>query len=211
MKKIVFILMIFTLVVPISCKKEWKKTTVDGTVRDFITGNPLQGVEVYLQKSSGVTPLLELTNTVTYLSAVTDTDSKFKFEFRAEKDKLYGLEYQKPLLCYYDYDSPQGFNVGETNTIDIKLHSWNTLSIHIKNTSPFDTNDHICYVFDKNSSSCTWAGYTGMTIDYVNEITVDAYEKVYIKSFITKNSVLVTRLDSITISPCTPQTIDVFY
>jgi hypothetical protein len=211
MKKTLHIILLFALVGNFSCKKEMKKTKVEGIVRDFVTGNPLAGVEVYLQEYEYDQATTFVIHKATYQSTVTGNDGKFKFEFRALKEKTYGLEYQKPSECYFDNDAPITINKGKDNTIDWKLHSFVSLNLHVKNVSPFDINDHICYCFQKNAASCS-GGITGMSIDYVSPITnINAYDKLYIKSFITKNSILTIKLDSITFSPCTSINYDLFY
>lgn len=209
MQKIKYTILFLFIALSFSCKKEMKKTVVDGIVRDFITGNPLGGVEVYLMEGES-SAIQTLINNHIFKSMVTSSDGKFHFEFKALREKLYGMEYQKPSECYYDKSSYK-VNTGEKNSIDLKLHSVTTLYIHVKNVSPFDTNDHICFVMNPDVTGCLTSGLYGMSVDYFTDLPVDAYEKKYIKSFITKNSVTTVRLDSITLQPCSPQTFDLFY
>jgi hypothetical protein len=212
MKRVLIILFGILLTVGISCKKELKETVVDGIVRDFVTGNPLAGVEVYLQMGKDIDANNLYQNPQTFMSSVTGADGKFHFEFKALKRYTYALEYQKPSECYFDYSVGSTINTGETNTIDIKLHSWSTLYIHIKNLTPYDANDQICYCLDKTVATCPFTPIVGMSVDYWDNYSWEAYEKVYIKSFVTKNSILTVKLDSINvIYPCDTLTFNLFY
>ena len=212
MNKALFYIIFLLLSFNFSCKKELKKTKVDGILRDFITGNPLAGVEVYLQEYEYNQVSTFVINKSTYMSTVTGSDGKFEFEYRALKNKAYGLEYQKPSECYFDYDDPYFIPNGEKTSIDWKLHSKTTLYLHIKNISPYDSNDEFCYHFNKEISTCPFTPIMGTSVDFFDEVlSRDGYEMVYIKSFITKNSILTIRLDSIVLNPCVNDTLQIFY
>jgi hypothetical protein len=212
MKTIKFILLFSLLAGGVSCKKELKKTVVDGVVRDFTTGNPLAGVEVYLQTGENKDVDHSFENPTTFLSAITGSDGKFHFEFKALRHNNYALEYQKPSECYYDNGAGQTINKGETNNIDIKLHSYPLLYVHVKNVTPYDVNDQICYYLNKDITGCITPPVTGALVDYVDQYNPNAFSKIYIKSFVTKNGILTVKLDSINvINPCDTLTYDLFY
>jgi hypothetical protein len=146
MKKILHIILLFALLGNFSCKKERKETEVGGFICDFVTLKPLAGVDVYLQEYDFDPTSLNPVNIQTMQSTTTGSDGKFKFDnFHALKTKHYGLEYQKLSECYHGLGAPTGIAIGKPNTFFLKLHSNPFLYIHVKNTSPYDVNDHICY------------------------------------------------------------------
>ncbi|HYG51749.1 MAG TPA: hypothetical protein VD905_12640 [Flavobacteriales bacterium] len=196
----------------LSCKKESKKTVITGYVKDYYSGYPLSGVEVYLQESDQTSTSFDPVNQRTYASVITGTDGKFSFEFRALKDKQYGLEYQKPSACYFDNESQQIIHTGEKNEIEKKLHSYGTLYLHFQNTTPYDSLDHICYAYNPAATTCMNTGYTGTAVNVTETLQLNLYDKVYFKSFITKNGITTTRLDSITFTvTCSSATLDILY
>jgi hypothetical protein len=210
MKKILHIILLFALLGNFSCKKEMKKTTVQGVVVDNSTRHSLSGVEVYLQEFTFDGEHFHVQKTV--MQQVTAADGKFNFEFNAERHKLYGLEYQKPSECYFDREDPYEISKGKPNYIFKQLVSENTIFIHIKNISPFDSSDEICYSFEKSLTSCPYIPLIGTSVDFIYELSMrHANDKIYVKSFITKNSITTIRLDSIIVPYCNPDTLNIFY
>ncbi|HLP10574.1 MAG TPA: hypothetical protein VK177_01515 [Flavobacteriales bacterium] len=195
-----------------SCKKQGKKTVVTGTVKDYYSSYPLGGVEVYLQESDKTSSSFEPVNQRTYASVITGTDGKFSFEFHALKDKQYGLEFQKPSECYFDKSALKIIHTAQKNEIEWKMHSYGTLYLHFQNTTPFDSLDHVCYAFDPAATACVVSGYTGTSVNATDVLQLNLYDQVYIKSFITKNGITTTQLDSIKFTTtCASATIDVTY
>lgn len=208
--KSINLLMIGVLSLALSCKKENRETTARGIVRDFVTKNPLEGVEVYLQARPK-----DQTSNFTYQTVekqITGGDGAYCFKFKPEKDLVYALEWQKPSECYFDGSFPRGIDKGVENEVNIDLHSWVILKLHLQNIAPFDSNDAVCFYFDKNTPDSCYNPTVGTSINYLLDAGYgNAYDYWFIKWVVTKNGITTTGLDSILVLPCDTVIYDLFY
>ena len=157
MKKPAYIsLLVIMVLLTGACRKITRNTEVHGTVRDARTESIIPNAHVYL---SGKVESAMGSGYSTIAEAITGADGAFSFEFKAERDYMYAVS-----ATAYNYSG--GFTVidkfknNKNETISLDPHAW--VRLHVKNTSPFDSNDFINIVnFDPAF------GFYGTTVDTV--------------------------------------------
>ncbi len=179
-----------------TCKKKTdedlyrKKTIVYGRVLDYYTGMPAEGVKIVLvekePKPYGHPYDYFLTRKD---SAYTDPVGYFTFSFRAKIGEKY---------TYYIFHPTEGdyFNGGEKdisknskNSISFSLKGKHGYRIRIKNISPYNNDDKICF----NISNC----FVGTNVDTLfpetivnNEYYIDKGITHFIINYtVTKNNI----------------------
>jgi hypothetical protein len=192
-----------------TCHKQ-NETILDFTFTDRNTNKPVEGLEIYLQEFDQNANSGLITNKVTLASYKTDAYGKlYQVLKHLNTKKEHGIEWQKPSECYET--GSYLIQIGQTNKYDRTLNSRGFYLVHFKNINPFNSQDKICYSFNKSATACPIA-YLNSAFDFsVLEPFYKPKNYFYVKTFIIKNNVTTERLDSVFINSCDTSILNIFY
>ena len=143
MKRIFQFILFFFLFLFLSCNKDDNDlATVEGTVIEFGTNEPIEGATVILQLGSGATSLGGGANVSRRDTFITQADGNYLFTYKSEdftysnlvadhKDYFFNNPPDGIVCCNYQYD------------IVMDPNAW--IKLHVKNTMPVNMNDKIKY------------------------------------------------------------------
>lgn len=202
MHKLFVILLVFTL---FSCRRNRDAeltTKVNITVRDRETLDSLPGAAVTIFKvlrtnTSNVTPVNQGT---------ADNNGFYTHTFTADEDYYY---YATALSGSYLIVNYNLINIGRENNVEVKLAQPGYLSIHIQNTSPFDSND-VIDIFNSNYY-LTSQIFNGTTIDTTIIITAYGNQSNPLNWKVTKNDTTTTYNQSFNYISLDTISFDLFY
>ncbi len=205
MKTSLYFTIIALMIFGVSCKKENSETMWEGVAKDLFTNNPMSQLQVYLMEADNN----EGKNSHIVDTKICDANGKFHFMFKSSKKKFYALNFVDECFTYQTgYTSRNN----KSYTTEINIEGKSQFFIGLKNVSPFDTNDKVTWTFNKNATSGTYPAFIGAS---VNTLVAGGYfkfnQKVYVKSFVTKNNITTVKLDSITFNSCVDHTFDLSY
>lgn len=180
----------------ISCKKDPKTISLSGTVLDPYQNVPVAGVKVTLQ-ANGVVEGVYNSSFVTIGSSTTNAAGQF--EFIVEESAFDSFRFL--LLKDGYYSAQKTVSAGSISpevpyNSEFEFPSEATLKMHIKNFTPFDSNDQLIAYFTNNPIDCfdccsaTPVTYSGMTIDTTFYCkSVGGFDLMFFNS-VTKNNVV---------------------
>src|SRR5688572_19177877 len=179
-------LFFFLTLILFSCERNNEEeifTEFSGKVYDRETLDSIPGATVVIVKVDPANPGV----IIPFESTVTDSLGKYHYTFTADGSYRYyaTASYGNYLFDHYDI-----VQTGRVTTLDISLLKPGYLSVHVKNTSPFDSLDNALiffsdYYFPQHS-------FTGMTIDTTIIITNYGNQANFLNWTITKNDTTFT-------------------
>lgn len=130
---------LFAIFLFIACKKN-KPTSVSGTVVDATTSTGIANATVYLQQTENNCFSCQPGTIATYTA---DANGNFNFNIDGQKGHRYSVV--ASATNYFNNFGTGGSSIDEhtANTITVSLNPVAWLKLHIKNTTPFDTQDRI--------------------------------------------------------------------
>jgi hypothetical protein len=183
MHKLFIILLVLTL---FSCRRnrdEELSTKANITVRDRETLDSLPGAQVTIFKVKRTdNTLVSLVN-----EGTADNNGFYSNTFISDENYYYYTTAQSGSYLIANYEI---INRGRENNIEVKLARPGYLSIHLKNTSPFDTND-VVNIFNSNYY-LTSQIFTGNSIDTTIIITAYGNQSNPVNWKVTKNDTTIT-------------------
>lgn len=212
-KQILLLILIFCLSFA-SCKKQMIKTNIEGYVSDKQTGQILPYLKV------------ELTNDIDSdtIRTYCDETGYYNFKFYALRKAIYKLQAYSETACYLN-NRHNEINIGSDNFIDIYLTAEGILQINLKNTAPFNNNDHIYISYliqGETSYSCACAGdyceyfyhsFSGADIDstYTIKLSEGGNNNMLIYTHITKNDISTSKYDTLFLYSCDTTKYEITY
>lgn len=193
------------LMVFASCKKQNRETTIEGRVVESYAQRNIAYADVYLMEADDT----EGKNAHSIEKKTSDAEGKFMFTFKPGKNKAYALKFMKG--CF---NHTSAFIERKENNYQhtYRVAGSGRLFIAVKNTSPFDANDQFNFSLNKNATAGEYPAFSGTSVDYLIHSTyVTENEKIYIKSFVTKNGISTVKLDSIVPITCDNLTFNLNY
>ena len=202
MHKLFIILLVFTL---FSCRRNREdelSTKVNITVRDRETLDTLPAAEVTIFK------VLRTDNSNVSLvnQGTADNNGFYSHTFIADENYYY---YTTALSGSYLIANYEIINRGRENNLEVKLAKPGYLAIHIKNTSPFDSND-VIDVFNSNYY-LTSQIFNGTSIDTTIIITAYGNQANPVNWKVTKNDTTTTYNQSFNYISLDTIAFDLFY
>ncbi len=202
MHKLLFLLLIITIV---SCRRDENEqlaTTANITVLDLETSDSLPYATVVIFKvnkdnTSVITPEHEGT---------ADSLGFYSYTFMADEKYYYYATATSGTYLIKNYNL---ISRGAENNIDVKLAKPGYLSIHVKNTSPVDANDKI-NIFDSNYY-LLYQIFDGMNIDTTIVITAYGNQSNPVNWKVTKNDTTITYNQSFNYISLDTISFDLFY
>lgn len=179
------------------------------------TNIPISNVDLTL-KDYNVSPTDVITDEHEVLHLKSDSNGKFNLEYYADMEYTYHiLVAEKESECSVGLDN---FHILPREKNFYKLHMTSVChsSIHVKNVSPFDANDKMCYRYSSvpiTSTTCS-GDVTGMDVDFNDSgssMITQGYGYLYIKWYGTKNNIENAYQDSIFLPPCGTVVYNLFY
>lgn len=203
--KYLFFIIAFSIVALQSCKKDDTETMWEGVAKDLFSKNPMAYLQVYLMEADNDAGK----NSHIVDTKICDADGKFHFMFKSSKKKFYALNFVDECFTYQTGYTTRN---NRSYSSDFIIEGKSQFFIELKNVSPFDANDKITYALNKNATAGEYPAFTGASI---NTTASGGYfkmnQKIYVKSFVTKNSITTVKLDSITFNSCDDHTFDLSY
>lgn len=194
--------MILTIV---SCDRNNEEdlvTKADITVRDRETLDSLPGAQVTILK------VKRTDNTVvsSVNQGTADNNGFYSYSFSADPNYYYYATATSGNYLIYNYEF---IHDGRENDIDVKLAKPGYLSIHVKNTSPIDTND-VINIFDSNYY-LLYQIFNGPTVDTTIVITSYGNQSNPVNWKVTKNDTTITYNQSFNYISLDTIAFDLFY
>lgn len=216
MKKL-FLLTIGISILILSCKKDPKTILFGGTVSDTYQHSVVPGVLVTLQ-ANGIVDGIFNASYVTIATATTDASGSFNFEIEESAYDAYRITLQKDGY-YLSQTVVSSANISPENPYNssFAIASKATVSVHLQNVTPFDSEDTIRFSFLNNpvsdfdccSSISTAIG--GMTVDTtITCNSVGGFGLVLFRT-VVKNDISASRADTIFTVPSDTVVFDVLY
>ncbi|HCB63209.1 MAG: hypothetical protein A2W93_11440 [Bacteroidetes bacterium GWF2_43_63] len=210
--------LIFLLAISVfSCKKDPDTITLSGRVLDPYQNIPVAGVKVTLQ-ANGVVEGVYNSSFVTI--ATITTNAAGEFEFIIEESAYDSFRFL--LLKDGYYSAQKTVSAGSISPEDpydevFDFPSEATLKMHIKNATPFDSNDKLIAYFTNNPissfdcCSSTPVSYDGMTVDTTFYCkSVGGFDLMFFKS-LTKNNAVTYDSDTLHTIPGDTLEVEVLY
>jgi hypothetical protein len=216
MKKF-FLIAIGISVLFLSCKKEPKTILFGGTVSDTYQHSVVQGVLVTLQANGIVDGIYNATY-VTIATATTDASGSFNFEIEESAYDAYRITLQKDGY-YLSQMVVSSANISPESPYNssFTIASKATVSLHLKNVTPFNGYDTIRFLFLNNPVSdfdcCSSISRSigGMTVDTtITCNSVGGFGLVLFRT-VVKNDISASRADTIFTVPSDTVVFDVLY
>lgn len=202
MYKLFIILLVFTL---FSCRRNRDTeltTEVNVTVRDRETLDSLPGAQVTIFKVLRA----NISNVSPVNQGTADSNGYYTHTFTADEDYYYYATALSGSYLIVNYDL---INIGRENNIQVKLAQPGYLSIHIQNTSPFDSND-VINIFNSNYY-LTSQIFNGNSIDTTIIITAYGNQSNPVNWKVTKNDTTITYNQSFNYISLDTIAFDLFY
>ncbi len=137
-----------------SCKKDKEKITINGVVTDPNMNVKVSNAHVTISASM-VTSGFYNSNYTDIASTTTDGNGAFTFEFEKQKSAGYRIYISKDNYFDNTIDIPDGKIVsGTPYTPTYNIYPVAYVKLHVKNSTPFDTNDKIRYSYTSGYTSC---------------------------------------------------------
>ena len=196
-----------------TCQKKEEKTFLSGITVDAYIKQPFPGVDIYIQESRAYPGTGTEYDKRTVGIVKTDLNGKFSYEYIQDASFEYHyIEALKPSDCAGG-SRTSGIVSGIKNyyRVDMSCSAW--YNIHVKNNTPFNGNDSICYYLSVVPITLTSCGLpiVGSSIDFYDFNSGLGNRYLYIKWFVTKNSIQSVYNDSIYMPCCDTVTYNLFY
>ena len=211
---ILFLLAIFVF----GCKKNKdSKMTIVGNVSDNGNGNAVAGSVIklyYKPYQNGV-----FMTTYSFLTSTT-TDASGNYTFLTEKPATSDFKFVVETSNYFNTEkviNPDNLSLKEDNTINFKADASGSLLIHLKNNTPYDTNDYFQFQTLGLNYSCSTCCSSSPIVKIGNVVDTSFTCMRYANRFInftwfkTKNGITTLKNDSVYCGQGIVTNLDVFY
>ncbi len=212
MRKILYLLIIVLIASCFdSCKKNKNKTFVSGIVYDTHSMLPVSNADIIFEDFNQEIDLHEV------FRLLSDSNGKFTIEYYPDNRYVYHhFRAEKKSECSKS-DIETSIYPERKNYFKLRMVSQCHVLVHIKNVSPYDANDEMCYFrspWHITNTSCYGFSFTGMNVDITQTVSSDnsqANEYLYFKWFVTKNNIENVFQDSIFMPSCDTIVYNLFY
>ncbi len=217
MRKILYLLIVVLIASSfVSCKKSKNKTFVSGMVYDGRSKQPIPYADIILEDFD-VSPTPIILNEHEVMRLKTDNEGKFNLEYYPDMNYTnHSIRAEKKSECSASTLN-SSIEPERKNFFKLLMTSYAHVLVHIKNISPYDANDKICYHFSPfyiTNTTCDSPILSGMNVDIVDpdgSYCTRANGNLYIKWFVTKNNIENAYQDSIYLPPCDTVVYNLFY
>jgi len=213
---IIAVIALSLVVINMSCKKEKNEETISGQVKDPKQNLFLQGVKIDLYAKKIVSGTVNY-NFVYDRSAYTDSEGRFSFTLPSAYTTAYRIDFSKD--NYFDISEELLMSdfANHQHSGSYELLPSAIISMHFKNTSPYDISDMITYRLTSGltgcSDCCTTASHSfaGTVVDTVKTCRVLGNEDITIEWLVQKAGSSAPFVNSYFCNALDTTNVDIFY
>ncbi len=217
MRKIIYFLIVVLIASCfVSCKKSKNKTFVSGMVYDTHSMLPVSNADIILEDFNMSSTLI-INNEHEVLRLKSDNDGKFNLEYYPDVNYTnHSIRAEKTSECSASTLN-SSIHPERKNYFKLRMVSQCHVLVHIKNVSPYDANDEMCYFrspWHITNTTCYGFSFTGTNVDITQTVSSDnsqANQYLYFKWFVTKNNIENVYQDSIFMPSCDTVVYNLFY